>query len=89
MLQAVVIRTAGDPAVTRQILRGLEAPEARRLRAQIRQMQRRDAIYWTERMAEADRKYARASRPHSRLYKAVWSLIGMAVMLHQERRRAA
>lgn len=89
MLQAVVIKTAGDPAVTRQILRGLEATEARRLRAENRQLRRRDAIFWAERLADADRKYARAIRPHSRLYKTVWSLIGMAVMLRQERRDAA
>ncbi|MBO7670757.1 MAG: hypothetical protein J6S60_09235 [Oscillospiraceae bacterium] len=89
MLQAIVIKSTGDPRVAGQIVRGLAAPELRRLRAEVRQLRRRDAIYWTERLAEADRKYARAIRPRSRLYKGLWSLIGLAVMLRQEGRGAA
>ena len=89
MLQAIVIKSTGDPRVAGQIVRGLAAPELRRLRAENRQLRRRDAVYWAERLADADRRSARATRPRSRLYKRLWSLIGLAVTLRQERRGAA
>lgn len=89
MTKAIVIRAAGDAALTRQIVRGLETPEIRRLQAETRALRKRDAIYWAHKRAEAERAYGRAARPHSRLYKALWSLIGLAVLLRNERRGAA
>ncbi len=86
---AYAVRTAGDPAVAGQIVRGLTAPETRRLRAEVKQLRKRDAIYWANKCAEAERAYSRAARPRSRLYKALWSLIGLAVLLRNERRAAA
>lgn len=86
---AYAVRTAGDPAVAGQIVRGLAAPETRRLRAELKLLRRRDALYWANKLAEANRTYARAARPHTRVYKAFWSLIGLAVLLRAERRAAA
>lgn len=86
MIKAVVIKTAGDPGITRQIVRGMESPELRRIRAELKQVRSRDALYWADRLAEARRNYERATRPRSRLYKRFWGMVGLAIALAGERR---
>ena len=87
MTKAIVIRAAGDAALTRQIVRGLETPEMRRLQAETRALRRRDALYWANKRAEAERAYGRAARPRGRAYRAFWGLVGMALEMRREARR--
>ena len=82
--KAIVIKTAGDPAIAGQIVKGLTAPETRRLRAEMNALRKRDALYWEDRIAEARRKYKRALRPHGRLYGAFWGTIGLIWALYLE-----
>ena len=88
MTKAIVIRTAGDPEISRQIVNGLESAEMKRLRVELQILKRRDEIYWQNKFAEMRRKYAkdyaRAVKRHSFLYNAFCSFMGMIVAIQEE-----
>lgn len=84
--KALVIRTAGDTAIARQIVYGLESGEVRRLRTENNVLRRRDVLYWAHKRAETARKYAKAIRPHSAVYKAFWGAVGLMLELCREAR---
>lgn len=76
---AIAIRIAGDPAISRQIVRGLEAPELARLRAELGVRQHRDAQYYQDRIARARREYA--VKPMGRRRARIWGLIALVTLL--------
>ena len=85
MTRALVIRAAGDAALTGQIIRGMESSQIRRMQAETRAMRKRDVLYWAHKRAEAERAYGRATRHHGRLYKAFWGFVGMLVLCSEAR----
>lgn len=86
MTKALVIRAAGDAAITRRIVYGLESTEMRRLRTENNALRRRDVLYWAHKRAETARKYAKAIRPHGAAYKAFWGAVGLVLELCREAR---
>lgn len=88
MTKAIVIRTAGDPEISRQIVNGLESAEMKRLRVELQILKRRDAIYWQNKFADMRRKYAkdyaRATKKHCGLYDAFCSFMGMIIAIQEE-----
>ena len=85
-MQALVIRAAGRPDIAGQIVRGLEASEIKRLKAEARALRKRDAVYWANKSMAAERAYGRVARPHSKIYKAFWGMVGMLVEMRLEAR---
>ena len=86
MIQAIVYKTAGDPAVAGQIVRGLTAPENRRLRAENARLREQRALYWDDRIHALRREYKGKVKARGRLYKWFWGRIGMLILLREERR---
>ena len=81
MTQAIVIR-AGDPALAERMARSLEAPELRRLRAELGVRQNRDALYWQDRIAEARREYR--VKPMPAWKQRFWGALGLLTLLFLE-----
>ena len=88
-MQALVIRTSGDAAISSQIVRGLESRELTMLRAELKVLRKRDNAAWGRKLEAARRKYDRVIRPHSKLYNALWGAIGMLVELRREAKAGA
>lgn len=81
MTQAIVIR-AGDPKLAERMARSLEAPELRRLRAELGVRQNRDALYWQDRIAEARREYR--VKPMPAWKQRFWGALGLLTLLFLE-----
>lgn len=81
MTQAIVIR-AGDPALAERMARSFEAPELRRLRAELGVRQNRDALYWQDRIAEARREYR--VKPMPAWKQRFWGALGLLTLLFLE-----
>lgn len=86
MTKAIVIRAAGDAALTRQIMRGLESTEIRTLRAENAALRRQRAAYWDSKLHALRREYKGRIKSHGRLYNWFWGRVGMALEMRREAR---
>lgn len=85
MTKAIVIRAAGDAALTQQIVRGLESNEMRRLRAENRHYKRDREMLWESRLHAVKREYKGKIKCHGKVWRGFWGIVGMLILLRQER----